>query len=345
MPNRSGRKCEKDRFARERIEHAIEVVRIAHSSHDRRHREGGRRGLDRPQEQVGERRAVRVEDERDPRDLRRGLLERLQPFGSYRELEAGKAGEIAARMRQVQHEALADRVGHLSEYDWQDLALLPQRGRHRSAVGQDQVGRHGEQLRRVVAQFIFSAAGPAVLDPEVAPLDPSQLPQAVFERVHARLCLWVAGDKTHQHADPPHPLALLRAHCEWPGDRRPAEQRDELAASNESRHLSLQPDCLMPPSKKDGKPPGGRPSRGPVITVRNGLIELNGDDLRRDPLQVRKATLVSTLAKAGLGIRFNEHLECDDGETVFRHACGWAWKASCRSVRTTARVAHPIGSR
>jgi bifunctional non-homologous end joining protein LigD len=51
------------------------------------------------------------------------------------------------------------------------------------------------------------------------------------------------------------------------------------------------------------------------------LIELNGDDLRRDPLQVRKATLTSVLAKAAPGIRFNEHLECDDGEIVFRHAC------------------------
>ncbi len=56
----------------------------------------------------------------------------------------------------------------------------PQRGRHRRAVGQDQVGRHGEQLRRVVAQYIFSAAGPAVLDPNVASLDPSQVLQAVF---------------------------------------------------------------------------------------------------------------------------------------------------------------------
>ena len=27
------------------------------------------------------------------------------------------------------------------------------------------------------------------------------------------------------------------------------------------------------------------------------------------------------LTKAGPGIRFNGHLECDDGETVFRHAC------------------------
>jgi bifunctional non-homologous end joining protein LigD len=50
------------------------------------------------------------------------------------------------------------------------------------------------------------------------------------------------------------------------------------------------------------------------------LIELNGDDLRPDPLEVRKATLASILAKAGPGIRFNEHIE-GDGPTVFAHAC------------------------
>jgi len=38
------------------------------------------------------------------------------------------------------------------------------------------------------------------------------------------------------------------------------------------------------------------------------LIELNGDDLRRDPLEVRKATLASIVAKARPGIRFNEHM-------------------------------------
>ena len=49
------------------------------------------------------------------------------------------------------------------------------------------------------------------------------------------------------------------------------------------------------------------------------LIELNGDDLRRDPLEVRKATLASIVAKAQPGIRFNEHIE-GDGPTVFAHA-------------------------
>jgi bifunctional non-homologous end joining protein LigD len=49
------------------------------------------------------------------------------------------------------------------------------------------------------------------------------------------------------------------------------------------------------------------------------LIELNGDDLRRDPLEGRKATLEMILAKSHPGIRFNEHME-GDGEAVFRHA-------------------------
>ena len=45
----------------------------------------------------------------------------------------------------------------------------------------------------------------------------------------------------------------------------------------------------------------------------------NGDDLRRDPLEVRKATFASIVAKASPGIRFNEHIE-GDGPTVFAHA-------------------------
>jgi bifunctional non-homologous end joining protein LigD len=50
------------------------------------------------------------------------------------------------------------------------------------------------------------------------------------------------------------------------------------------------------------------------------LIELNGDDLRRDPLEVRKATLASVLARADRGIWLNDHIQ-DDGPTVFKHAC------------------------
>jgi bifunctional non-homologous end joining protein LigD len=61
-------------------------------------------------------------------------------------------------------------------------------------------------------------------------------------------------------------------------------------------------------------------ANGSIFLYAFDLIELNGDDLRRDPLEVRKATLRSALAKAGLGLRFNEHME-GDGPTVFAHAC------------------------
>ena len=51
------------------------------------------------------------------------------------------------------------------------------------------------------------------------------------------------------------------------------------------------------------------------------LLELNGDDLRRDPLAVRKATLASLLARAAPGLRFNAHIDEKDGPLVFAQAC------------------------
>jgi ATP-dependent DNA ligase len=51
------------------------------------------------------------------------------------------------------------------------------------------------------------------------------------------------------------------------------------------------------------------------------LIELNGDDLRREPLAVRKATLARLLARVAPGLRFNEHLDETDGLLVFAQAC------------------------
>ena len=50
------------------------------------------------------------------------------------------------------------------------------------------------------------------------------------------------------------------------------------------------------------------------------LIELDDDDLRLDPLEMRKATLATLLARAALGLRLNEHME-EDGPLVFHHAC------------------------
>ena len=63
---------------------------------------------------------------------------------------------------------------------------------------------------------------------------------------------------------------------------------------------------------------------------------------RREPIEVRKATLASIPRKGVPGVRLNEHLEHDDGEArVFRHACG---SGAERRLSRSAWLALPIGA-
>jgi len=62
------------------------------------------------------------------------------------------------------------------------------------------------------------------------------------------------------------------------------------------------------------------PARRQRLLYAFDLIEFNGDDLRREPLDTRKATLASVLRRAAPGLRLNEHIEAN-GPTVFAHAC------------------------
>jgi hypothetical protein len=50
------------------------------------------------------------------------------------------------------------------------------------------------------------------------------------------------------------------------------------------------------------------------------LIELDGDDLRREPIERRKAVLAKLLGHAKAGLLLNEHIN-EPGDVVFRHAC------------------------
>jgi bifunctional non-homologous end joining protein LigD len=50
------------------------------------------------------------------------------------------------------------------------------------------------------------------------------------------------------------------------------------------------------------------------------LLELDGKDLRREPIEVRKATLASLLRSCRGGPQYNQHL-VHPGDVVFRQAC------------------------
>jgi bifunctional non-homologous end joining protein LigD len=67
------------------------------------------------------------------------------------------------------------------------------------------------------------------------------------------------------------------------------------------------------------------------------LLELDGEDLRRLPVEVRKAGLAGLLRKPSQSIAFNEHY-VGDGDIVISRLASSAARASCRSgsARRTA---------
>jgi len=59
---------------------------------------------------------------------------------------------------------------------------------------------------------------------------------------------------------------------------------------------------------------------GRVFLYAFDLLELNGQDLRREPIEVRKRQLVTLLRAARVGLQLNAHIS-EPGDIVFRHAC------------------------
>ena len=57
-----------------------------------------------------------------------------------------------------------------------------------------------------------------------------------------------------------------------------------------------------------------------VVLIAFDLLELDGNDLRRESLEVRTKTLASLLRGSLPGVQFNQHLT-HRGDDVFAHAC------------------------
>src|SRR6516162_10012902 len=64
----------------------------------------------------------------------------------------------------------------------------------------------------------------------------------------------------------------------------------------------------------------GHDSKTSAVLCAFDLLELNGKDLRRRPIEERKALLTKLLKGSHLSIGLNEHFE-EDGESVYRAAC------------------------
>ncbi len=84
---------------------------------------------------------------------------------------------------------------------------------------------------------------------------------------------------------------------------------------------------------------GCRCSTGCAIAATTGtsslyafdFLQVDNRDLRREPIEDRKAELAKLLRRAQSGLQLNEPIS-EAGDTVFRHACKLGLEASCRSV-------------
>src|SRR5262245_41962713 len=103
---------------------------------------------------------------------------------------------------------------------------------------QDDVGREGDQFRRVFANSVGIGNAPTGIDADVAAVDPAQLRELLQECRHAGLKLWIVRGARHQHPDAPHSL-LLRARRERPR-RSAANHLDEVTPSHAASEPQMQ---------------------------------------------------------------------------------------------------------
>jgi len=75
-----------------------------------------------------------------------------------------------------------------------------------------------------------------------------------------------------------------------------------------------------------------KPSGKHIFLYAFDLLEFDGQDLRHEPLETRKATLASLLRGCGPGLRLVEHLEHGGAMSSTATPASSAAKASCRNA-------------
>ena len=167
--------------------------------------------------------------ERRPCDARRDLLEQVRPACRRSSPPTWRNGDVAAWTRQARDETAADRIGNHRKNDW-DGACLLQHPAVVEMIAKNKVGLQRyeflrEPLRRTPHLTRSGECRSGCCGPPS-----TRASESLPERRDPGLCFLVALGIPHQHADPPHPVGLLRARSERPIRRRATEKRDELAS-------------------------------------------------------------------------------------------------------------------
>ena len=128
-----------------------------------------------------------IPKDRHSRHVRRDLLEQLQPFRAHAVFEIVKPVALPPGRARLATKPAPTGSSDVREHDRHGAGRLQQRRHGRAASGQNDVRRERDQFRRVSANVVGIACGPAVVDPHVAAVGPAQLLQPLQERRDAGL--------------------------------------------------------------------------------------------------------------------------------------------------------------
>src|SRR5262245_27723109 len=177
-------------------------------------------------------RMVWILQDRNARHGRSDLLEQCQPFADQRVfIRMRESGYIGFRTGRAYYDGALGSVQDLDKDDRYCVGRQSQSGQSGRGVYDNHIWCRAHQFFCQRMRALNVACSPVIVRSDVASLRPTQILQRLAEGRNTGLSLGVALGKAHQHADPPHPLTLLRAHHSGPRRRcAAAEQRDELAA-------------------------------------------------------------------------------------------------------------------
>jgi hypothetical protein len=239
-------------LARDLCDGSLNVSRRLKRDRLRLDHEPRRCGFGRTREWWGKRRRGGIEQDCRVPDRWRHLLKKLHPFCAERRFQVGKPGDIAAGMRQAQHDALGHRFAHADEDNRKRL------GRRLGGLGSRGCDRENN-IRRQFKQFCdggpcaFGIADrPAIVDRECAAELLSELRQRLLEGLAARLGFREVLRLWHHRGDSAQALRTLRIRRHRPHRRRSSDQTQKFPPPHRPSpkprttpyHIEREPLCI-----------------------------------------------------------------------------------------------------
>jgi hypothetical protein len=137
-----------------------------------------------------------IEQQPNPREPRRKLLEEFYPLGTHQGIKHGKSGDISAWLAKRRGQAKPDWIGDRREYDWYCAGFARERLNTGSRVSHQDVWPCCHQLCCQGPEALSVATPPAIFNLKIATYRPSQILELLLKCRDAGLGFRVGFNKT-----------------------------------------------------------------------------------------------------------------------------------------------------